>query len=71
MKVIGSNIYISVYDKRDGFGFPRVNFLWLSGDIRRLTSHGIYIRSFRDFSLDVLLAFLISIIKIFKSLRNI
>ena len=43
IKVIGSDIHISVYDKRDDFGFPIVNFLWLSGDVPRLPSYGIYI----------------------------
>ena len=42
IKVIGSEIYTSVYDKRDDFGFPIVNFPWLSGDVPRLPSHGIY-----------------------------
>ena len=32
-----------VYDKRDDFGFPIVNFPWLSGDVPRLPSYGIYI----------------------------
>ena len=27
-KVIGSDIHTSVYDKRDDFGFPIVNFIW-------------------------------------------
>ena len=36
IKVIGSNIHITVYDKRDDFGFPIVNFPWLSGDVPRL-----------------------------------
>ena len=40
---IGSDIYTSVYDKRHDFGFPIVNFQWLSGDIRRLPSYSIYI----------------------------
>ena len=43
IKVIGSNIHTSVYDKRDDFGFPIVNFPWLSGDVPRLPSYGIYI----------------------------
>ena len=43
VKVIGSDIHISVYNKRDGFGFPIVNFPWLSGDVPRLPSFGIYI----------------------------
>ena len=42
-KVIGCNIYSSVYDKRDNFGFPIVNFTWLSGDVPKLPSYGIYI----------------------------
>ena len=43
IKVIGSDIHTSVYDKRDDFGFPIVNFQWLSGDVPRLPSYGIYI----------------------------
>ena len=35
--------HTSVYDKRDDFGFPIVNFPWLSGDVPRLPSYGIYI----------------------------
>ena len=41
--VIGSNVHTSVFDKRDYFGFPIVNFPWLSGDVPRLPSYGIYI----------------------------
>ena len=43
IKVIGSDIHTSVYDKRDDFGFPIVNFPWLSGDGPRLPSYGIFI----------------------------
>ena len=43
IKVIGSDIHTSVYDKRDDFGFPIVNFPWLSGDVPRLPSYDIYI----------------------------
>ena len=43
IKVIGSDIHTRVYDKRDEFGFPIVNFPWLSGDVPRLPSYGIYI----------------------------
>ena len=43
IKVIGSDIHNSVYDKRDDFGFPIVNFPWLSGDVPRLPSYGVYI----------------------------
>ena len=42
IKVIGSNIRTSVYDKSADFGFPIVNFPWLSGDVPRLPSYGIY-----------------------------
>ena len=42
IKVIG-DIHTSVYDKRDDFGFPIVNFLWLRGDVPRRPSYGIYI----------------------------
>ena len=43
IKVIGNDIHTSVYDKRDDFGYPIVNFPWLSGDVPRLPSYGIYI----------------------------
>ena len=43
IKAIGNYIHTSVYDKRDGFGFPIVNFLWLSGDVPILPSYGINI----------------------------
>ena len=43
MEGIGSDIHTSVYDTRDDFGFPIVNFPWLSGDVPRLPSYGIYI----------------------------
>ena len=42
IKVIGSDINTSVYDKRDDFGFP-INFPWLSDDVPRLPSYGINI----------------------------
>ena len=37
--VVDDDIHTSVYDKRDDF----VNFPWLSGDVPRLSSYGIYI----------------------------
>ena len=43
IKVIGSDVHISVYDKRDDFRFPILNFTWLSGDVPRLPSYGVYI----------------------------
>ena len=69
IKVIGSDIHTSVYDKRDDFGFPIVNFPWLSGDIPRLPSYGIYISQLVRF-VGVVLALWISILKISKLLRN-
>ena len=43
IKVVGSNIHTSVYDKRDDFGFPIVNFPCLSGDVPRFPLYGIHI----------------------------
>ena len=43
IKIIGSDIHTSVYDKRDDFRFRIVNLPWLSGDVPRLPSYGIYI----------------------------
>ena len=43
IKGIGSDIHTNVYDKRIDFRFPIVNLLWLSGDVPRLPSYGIYI----------------------------
>ena len=63
IKVIGSGIHTSVYDKRDDFGFPIINFPWLSGDVPRLPSNGIYISQLGLDLLGVVLAFWISIIK--------
>ena len=42
IKVIGLNIHTSVYDKHNGFGFPMVNYPWLSADVPKLPSYGIY-----------------------------
>ena len=36
-------VHTSVYDKRNAFEFPIVNFPWLSGDVPRLPSYGVYI----------------------------
>ena len=43
IKVIDSDVHTIVYDKRDDFGFPIVNFPWLSVDDHRLPSYGVYI----------------------------
>ena len=41
INVIGSDAHSSVYDKHDEL--PIVNFPWLSGDVSRLPSYGVYI----------------------------
>ena len=43
IKVVDDDIHTSVYDKRDAFGFPIVNFPCMSGDVPRFPSYGIYI----------------------------
>ena len=43
IKVVGSDVHTSDYDKRDDFGFPIVNFPWFSGDVPRLPSYVVYI----------------------------
>ena len=51
IKVIGSNIHTSVYDESNDFGFPIVNFPWLSVDVPRFPSYGIYISQLVQFAL--------------------
>ena len=58
-----------INDKRDDLGFPIVNFPWLSGDAPRLHRTVFTFLSCLDL-LGVVLAFGISILKIFKSLSN-
>ena len=43
IKVVCSGVHTSVYDKRDYFGLPIVNFPWFSGDVPRLSSYVVYI----------------------------
>ena len=43
IKVICSDVHTSVYDKRDDFRFPIVNFPWLSGDVPKVPYDGVYI----------------------------
>ena len=69
IKVIGSDVHTSVYEKRDDFGFPNVNFPWLSGDVPRLRLMVFTFLSWLDL-LGVALAFRISIRKIFNLLPN-
>ena len=69
IKVIGSGVHTSVYDKRDDFGFLIVNFPLLSGDVLR---HHLMVFTFLSWLdlLGVALAFRISILKIFNSFPN-
>ena len=62
-------ILVSVFDKGNDFGFPIVNFPWLSGDFPWIQSYGVHILSWLD-KLGVVLAFSIAILKICKSLPN-
>ena len=66
-KVIGSDIHTSVYDKRDDFRFPIVDFPWLSGDVPRLPLSGINISQLVRFARCCTR---ISILKISKLLQN-
>ena len=43
IKVVGSYVHTSVYDKRNDFGFPIVIFPWFSGDVPRLPFYVVYI----------------------------
>ena len=43
IKVIGSDVDASGYEKSDDFRFPIVNLPWLSGDVPRLAAYGVYI----------------------------
>ena len=63
IKVIGRGIHTSVYDKRDYFGFPSVNFSWLSGDVPRLQRTVFTFCSWLDL-LGVVQSICISILKI-------
>ena len=64
IKGIGSD----VHTKREDFGYPIVNFPWLTGDVPRLPSYGVYNSQLVKFARA--LAFRISILKIFNSLPN-
>ena len=69
MKFIGIDIHFSVYDKRDDFGFPIVNYPWLSGDVPRLPSYGIFILQLVKFARCCTIVWVV-ILKISKSLQN-
>ena len=67
--VIGSDVHTSVYDKRDAFECPIVNFLWLS--VMFPDSHRMVFTFLNGLDLlGVALAFWISILKIFKLLPS-
>ena len=69
IKVIGSDVHTKVYDKRDDFRFPIVDFPWLR--VMFIDSHRrvFVFLSLLDL-LGVAVAFRISILKIFKLLPN-
>ena len=66
IKVIGSDVHISVIDKRDDFGF---SIPLLSGNVSRLQSCGVYISQLVRFA-RCCTSVRISILKIFKLLPN-
>ena len=70
IKVIGSDIHTSVYDKRDDFAFPIVNLQWLSGDVPGLPSYVIYISKLDRFATCCTSDFISSSSKIVKRLRR-
>ena len=45
-----TSFHTSIYDKRDDFGLPIVDFPWLSGDVPRLPSYCFYISQFVRFA---------------------
>ena len=51
IKVIGKDNHTNVYDKRDDFGCPIINFPWLNGDVPRLPSYVIYISQLVRFAM--------------------
>ena len=63
IKVVGSGVNTSFYDKRDNFGFPIFNFPWLSDDFLDSYRTVFTICGWLDL-LGVVLAFWLSIFKI-------
>ena len=45
-----NDVNTSIYDKRDDFGFPIVNFPWLNGDVPSLPSYGVNISPLATFA---------------------
>ena len=43
LSILNGFISSKIYDKRDGFDFDKVNFLFLDGDVPRSASYGVYI----------------------------
>ena len=62
IKLVGSDIHTSVYDKRDDFGFPIVNFPWFSGDVELFLDSHLMLLTFLSYLdlLDFALAFRIT-----------
>ena len=44
LSIINDIVSFKTYDKRDGFNFEIVNFLFLDGDVLRSPSYGIFFR---------------------------
>ena len=42
LSIINDIVSFKIYDKRDGFNFEIVNFLFLGGDVPRSPSYGIF-----------------------------
>ncbi|KAK3102775.1 hypothetical protein FSP39_013851 [Pinctada imbricata] len=53
IKIVNGEIHTSVYDKRDDFGFNKLNFPWFDGDVPRLPSYGIYISQLNRYSMKI------------------
>ena len=43
LSILNDSVSTKIYDKRDGFDFEIVNFLFLGGDVPRSTSYGVCI----------------------------
>ena len=43
LSIINGRLHTKVYDKRDDFSFPIVNFPFLEGDVPLAPSYGVYI----------------------------
>ena len=46
LSIINDIVSFKIYDKRDGFNFEIVNFLFLDGDVPRSPSYGIFFANY-------------------------